>query len=74
MIRSALYAKDSGHEYWRLIATDYLEEHERQDFRDAAIRFEESDRSFGQERAYVYVVLRGLPPRFVYNMDIWEKL
>jgi hypothetical protein len=71
-MRVALYSKMRGD--WIFVAEDTCGEHERQDFRDAAIRFAESDRSFGQERDYVYVVMRGVPPKYIHNLDVWEKL
>ena len=74
MIQSALYVKDKGEDVWCFVATDYLEEHERQDFRDAAMLFVESDLSFGFDREYVYVVAKSAMPRFIYNMEEREKL
>ena len=76
MIRCALYVHTSHDPDWTFVAIDHLEEREREDFRYAAIRFAESDRSFGGDSSYAYLVMKGIPPTCipVKEMYAWEKL
>lgn len=74
MIRCALYVKHEGDTAWRFVATDHCDECERQDFKDAAILFAESDRSFGFNTEYMYVVAYGVIPSSIREMSRWPKL
>jgi len=75
-MRIALYYRDKSTDGgWHFVSIDQCCEGERQDFRDAAVRFSESDLSFGQVREYVYVVAHA-EPGFISGkrMQAWEKL
>ena len=75
-MRIALYYKDKDTPLgWHIVSADQCCECERQDMRNAAVLFHESDLSFGFDRQYVYVVT-DTAPGFISNkrMLTWEKL
>ena len=74
MTRIALYAKSKGDDAWHFVATDHCDQHEREDFRQAAVLFHESDLSFGFDTEYVYVVACGVMPSSIREMSTWMKV